>query len=518
MLTPSARWAAALLLFPAMASAGSLELRLRVDDQGVVVMDAQPSDAAPDAWVAGSPTLTTRDAQGLLVGQASLPDPRLRTVIAPEGGHGHAATLPSGIVRVRVPWTLGASVSLSDLDDRPDAPLLLPDLEAPTPLERHPAPPRATQILGSGPSADRLDLVFIGDGYRSDQQEDFREDVDRIVEYLLSIDPYGPYADLFNIWRVEIDSAASGASHDELRPPTSVNTALGCAYGCGGIDRLICCDDDAVLTAIDAAVPGADGIMVLVNDPTYGGSGGFNYATSYVGGPGDLVVPTQVAAHELGHSLVGLWDEYGYGSRGSDSGPNCSPDPSGSWDPWVGTNGVDAFQECSWTNLYRPTLDECMMRTLRDDYCPVCRQETVLAMYRRLPSLVNAVSTPPGPLVVTRAQSDATLDVTTNAPAERLTFRWTLDGVAIAEGPSLKVGCSGWSGELWLDVSDETPWVREAGENLLNERVGPWQLDAERCRAAKDPAPTSCSAIGPASASGALGLIAVGLVRRSRRR
>ena len=101
-----------------------------------------------------------------------------------------------------------------------------------------------------------------------------------------------------------------------------------------GIDRLIRCNDGDVVTEVNALIPEADGIMVLVNDPVYGGSGGFTYATSYTEGEtGEMV-----ASHELGHSLIGLWDEYDYGyDAGYNGGPNCSAEGDGSsWAHWLG--------------------------------------------------------------------------------------------------------------------------------------------------------------------------------------
>ena len=82
------------------------------------------------------------------------------------------------------------------------------------------------------------------------------------------------------------------------------------------------------MTTATAAVPDTNGILVVVNDPTYGGSGGFNYAVSYNGAHDGH----EVATHELGHALVGLWDEYSYGYDQEGSGPNCAVDPGGDWE------------------------------------------------------------------------------------------------------------------------------------------------------------------------------------------
>lgn len=67
--------------------------------------------------------------------------------------------------------------------------------------------------------------------------------------------------------------------------------------------RLVVVDDAAVLAAA-AAVPNWDRILVLVNDITYGGSGGPLLGSSVHPQAPDII------RHEYGHSFTGLADEY----------------------------------------------------------------------------------------------------------------------------------------------------------------------------------------------------------------
>jgi len=471
-----------LTLWPSLALAATLEVQLRVTDGQVEVLTAMPSQAPPTRGAGGGARLKSVDAAGLVLGEVPVVDPRHRTLLLPDGT-GVSGTLVHGVTTVRVPWPEGAR--RLQVDDRPAMP------PPPLPIVTGPAA-EAVPLQSSGPTEERLDLVLLGDGYTQEQLPDFAADVDRIVSYLLQIEPYGDYADLFNVWRIDRASAESGVTHLEGFA-IERDTAYGCYYGCSGLDRLVCCDDAAVLGEVGAALPAADGILVLVNDPAYGGSGGFTYATSYVGtdyGP-------QVAAHELGHTLVGLWDEYGYGGPGSGEGPNCSADPSGAWDSWIGTDGVDAYPECSWTNLHRPTLEGCMMRTLESDYCPICRQEAVLAMYRQLPSLIGSVSPPPGAIPHPPPVFEADLAV----PDAHVDVRWLLDGALIAEGQRFAPSCFAVSGELTVEAVDDTPWVRDDPDQLLVASDGPWQVQAGDC---PDPATTADpSTSGVADDSGA---------------
>jgi len=330
----------------------------------------------------------------------------------------------------------------------------------------------------SGPADERLNMVFLGDGYTEEELDLFADDVDRIAAYMFSeIEPYGSYESAFNVWRIDQASVESGVSHYEVEPHIRRDTAYGCFYGCAGIDRLVCCDDGDVIAEVNDLIPEADGIMVLVNDPTYGGSGGFSYATSYTDGEwGEMV-----ASHELGHSLIGLWDEYDYGTNGStDGGPNCSPESDGSdWEHWAGEDGVDAYATCSYRDLYRPTRDGCMMNSLQGDYCPVCREETVRVIYDHLPSLFAELSHPEGTLSIT----DEALTISTVATlpeVSSLSWEWTLGEEILGAEPSLELDACGPSGTLRVALWDATSYVRQDPEELLLESLS-WTLERIPC-------------------------------------
>ncbi|MBK9646700.1 MAG: hypothetical protein IPO67_16365 [Deltaproteobacteria bacterium] len=249
------------LLLSSFAFAESLRLTLDVHDGTISVVEAQRVPGSVQAPPAGDgPSLTVHDAVGRTISEVTLPTTAHRSVIFPDGG-GASATLTRGQIVVEIPWPESAHHAV--LGGR----TLTPNPPAP------PAPGVAVAVQSAGPSEERLDLVFLGDGYAESELDTFAADVDRIVAYVLQVEPYGAYTGLFNIWRVDQASNESGASHYEQSPAEVRDTAYGCYYGCGGIDRLICCDDSAVLSEVRAAVPGYDGVMVLVNDPTYRGLG-----------------------------------------------------------------------------------------------------------------------------------------------------------------------------------------------------------------------------------------------------
>lgn len=98
-------------------------------------------------------------------------------------------------------------------------------------------------------------------------------------------------------------------------------TSLGCAPGCGGIDRLMCCNGSSVINAAVASGQPFDEIVVIHDTATYAGSGGRDngsyrtnsystYATAYNG-----VWTEEMVKHEFGHSFGNLCDEYTYGTE-----------------------------------------------------------------------------------------------------------------------------------------------------------------------------------------------------------
>jgi len=234
-------------------------------------------------------------------------------------------------------------------------------------------------LIYNGDPSNRIDLVFLGDGYTVDETALYSNNVQTYSNFMFnSISPYNEYSSYFNVYKIKVISQESGSDHPEWDPPVYRNTALGSYYGCEGIDRLICADDDSVYAAAQS-IPWYDEIVVLVNDPTYGGSGG-DYFISYNGFWGPYVF-----MHELGHSFANLADEYLYGDfPGTVSGCNCDPNSvNPGWQSWIdiGSPGVGTFLGCSFNNLYRPTYDHCMMMSLQEIFCVVCHEQTIRSIY-----------------------------------------------------------------------------------------------------------------------------------------
>jgi hypothetical protein len=132
--------------------------------------------------------------------------------------------------------------------------------------------------------------------------------------------------------------------------------------------------------------------LVVANSAKYGGSGGA--ATVFSCEPNWA---SEIAIHELGHSLFGLADEYDAGGQAATMSP-VEPNVSGSavrsqlkWASFVAATTplptqrrgapvpagkpIGAYEGAKYqpSSVYRPEFD-CKMRTPGQPFCAVCRR------------------------------------------------------------------------------------------------------------------------------------------------
>ena len=154
-------------------------------------------------------------------------------------------------------------------------------------------------IVNSGDPLNRVDLAIVGDGYTAAEIGVYAADVDQVILDFFAQEPFLEYQRYFNVHRVDVTSNESGADHPE-RAPLSSKTRLSMQLTIApGIQRLICVDTSTVLTVLSNSLSPSqrDIVLVLVNDPEYGGSGG----SVAVASTNQAVV--ELVLHELGHSF-----------------------------------------------------------------------------------------------------------------------------------------------------------------------------------------------------------------------
>lgn len=287
-------------------------------------------------------------------------------------------------------------------------------------------PDSVTQILRSGPVGSKRNIAVLGDGFAEADQAHYNTKVQELLlDGVFGHDYFYEDQQAFNIFRVNLISVDSGVSQrvynengtptdgsdDTIVSTTLRDTALGYIYSgswahCwleGGATT-----GTRVTNALNTWVPDYDLVLIILNEPGFGGCGGGGFQVVTLGGS------WEVMAHEFGHGTGNLADEYcqpGTYSGGepgavnvtanSDratlkwrrfvrpttpvptginpnpgagncTGYNQGTPPSG----WSSSQDVGLFEGAQYvtSGKYRP-VDNCRMRGNSPPYCPVCYTE-----------------------------------------------------------------------------------------------------------------------------------------------
>lgn len=74
--------------------------------------------------------------------------------------------------------------------------------------------PEIQKIIDGGDQANRIDVVFMGDGYTAAEHDQFFDDIRRLTDDMFNGDTFRSYLPLFNIWAVYIESVESGIGYN----------------------------------------------------------------------------------------------------------------------------------------------------------------------------------------------------------------------------------------------------------------------------------------------------------------
>lgn len=234
-------------------------------------------------------------------------------------------------------------------------------------------------LLYNGNSSNKVDIVFIAEGYTSLEMDKFNKDARLFTEYLFEIEPYKSRKSDFNIWAVQAISNESGTDipHNNIWK----NTALSSTFYTFKIDRYLTAPDQSLVASAAANVP-YDALYVIVNTDKYGGGGIYNfYGLSMASHP----TTPQVFVHEFGHSFAGLADEYYSSEVAYEDFYNLSLEPwepnittlvnfEKKWSKMVDSKEAGIFEGGGYMakGIFRPALD-CRMKTNNAaQFCPVC--------------------------------------------------------------------------------------------------------------------------------------------------
>jgi MYXO-CTERM domain-containing protein len=350
-------------------------------------------------------------------------------------------------------------------------------------------------LRDAGPVDKRFNLAVLGDGYRAEDQAKLKTDAQGIIGYLFGVTPLKEYAAFINVKLVHVISNQDGADNGSLGAER--DTALDSYFNCGGIDRLLCVDGGKAATIAAEDVPEYNFAVVIVNDTKYGGSGGSICASSANS------ESFEVMAHEIGHSLARLADEYDYEGNQPpcDEQQDCreanvtlrtqrdqikwrdwildaTPVPTPKTDQYGSLVGLFEGARYQATGAYRPQLN-CKMKDLGQEYCAVCTEQFVRSFWS-MDNIQMIEATTPGPSVQVDSCEPIELQVTT-PPIVPSTYRytWSVDGQSVPEATSTlrltpDVLMQG-NHTVNVLVEDVTEMVRSDPEELLEDEYS-WSV------------------------------------------
>ena len=344
-------------------------------------------------------------------------------------------------------------------------------------------------IYKSGEDERRINLVILSDGYQESELPQFIIDATNFSDELFSQRPFLEYKDYFNIYAIKVPSNESGADHpgngtdvtEPAHPVIDVDNYFGSSFDVASIHRLLVpLNGGAINSVLANNFPLYDQVLILVNTPYYGGSGG-QYATTSLD-----AAANEIAIHELGHSFSNLSDEYWAGDQFAGENLNMTQETDPSlvkWINWMGEEGIGIYQHCCGGNSaqwYRPH-ENCKMRALGNPFCVVCVENTI----EKIHSLVSPIdSFAPEEMSMdleTGTDLEFGLNLIDITPVNTLTTNWVLNGasmntdvsfVSITE-PDLEVG----NNTLTVFVEDVTDLQRIDMHTSIHIYSVEWNID-----------------------------------------
>jgi len=355
-----------------------------------------------------------------------------------------------------------------------------------------------TTLVSHGSDSNRVNVVFLAEGYRTNQYAQFLTDATNAASQLLTNAPYAEYTNYVNVHAIAVPSVQSGSDH-----PASgyySNTFFNSTYGASEYFMSIPPNDydasynngqgkvDALLATY---LPQADLAILLVNDNAPGGSDGGGktaiVSRGAVTGPFYGILP-----HETGHVFAGLGDEYTTPNPGYPDieEPNTTRETNRAaikWRAWISTNtpvptpptseylnAVGLFEGAHYhTNgWYRPKIN-CMMGSFGVGFCEVCQEAMVLACYRQVRPIDSF--TPASTNLSTTTNQPLNFALTLLQPSTHaLAVQWLTNGAAAANATNANfsiapVALGNGTNTVTASVMDPTPLVRTDTSNLLSQ-------------------------------------------------
>ncbi|WP_100616339.1 T9SS type A sorting domain-containing protein [Confluentibacter citreus] len=350
----------------------------------------------------------------------------------------------------------------------------------------------------SGDDDKRINLVILSEGYQASELPQFKTDAINFSNAMFNQSPFKEYANYFNVYIIKVPSNESGADHpgtatnvtEPASPIRNVDTYFNATYDSFGNHRLLYYEIDGfssnntqakIMNVLATNFPTYDQALILVNSLEYGGSGGrFPMASK---GVSNGINSTEIAIHELGHSLFNLKDEYyAAGYEGEAINMTQQNNPSlVKWKNWINTNNVNIYPfgssgiAATW---YRPHQN-CKMRYLGVSFCSVCKEgmvEKIHSMVSPIDSFTpdsNSINNPSFPI-------DFQLDLIHPIP-NTLENTWTLNASEFAVNTDaisiLETDLNTGTNTLTVAVTDATTLLRVDNHDSFHVSTVTWSID-----------------------------------------
>jgi len=225
-----------------------------------------------------------------------------------------------------------------------------------------PSPGRVLALEQNGDPAQKVDLLFLGDGYTAAELDKCEKDVRRLAEGVFTYSPFKERRKDFNVWAICSPSPDSSVSH----PSRGIyrHTLFDSQFDVFGTERYALSFDNRAIRQVASFAP-YDAMGIVMNSKEYGNGGIFGlYATVSIDFPSAI----RVFVHEFGHHFADLGDEYYFNANVAYAPATTRVEP---WEPNI-TALLDP-KNLKWKALVLPDTPiptpwpkECYENSLRE--------------------------------------------------------------------------------------------------------------------------------------------------------
>ncbi len=348
-------------------------------------------------------------------------------------------------------------------------------------------------VQNNGPRAERINIVFLSEGYTTADMPNFATHVNNAMNTLFTKEPWAQYRSYCNVFRIEIASNQSGCDNGNTSGSGGTrDTYFNAGFNTPSVTQLLTLGSGGSTKAynlLNTHVPEYDVPVVLVNDTKYGGAGG-SISVASVHSSSALVVE-----HEIGHSFANLADEYDteyliYTPAERSNNTAQTTRELIRWNHWIDattplptpeTSTYDALAGIFEGSMYRTTgwyrpHNNSLMKNLNRPCGQINREQFVLKFYNLVsthdgysPSTTSSTVTAPSTL-----NFSVTPKVPTSGPA--LQIAWKIDGVTqsgqtAATFATLSDFLGNGTHTVSATLSDPTTFVRLDTSNVLKDTL-----------------------------------------------